>query len=137
MAVQIGNALYIVKLEKGTVRRLAKGGHPSWSPDGTCIAYLGEVAGKVGVFEVNIKTGGSRPYSWMPETAVGLTWSPTGEHVAVYSFCEDEPEPKQCLSIARPDGRDERILVKWRRIYGLTLTWGPEGPYIYLVGRDR
>jgi len=46
VAVQDGTDLVVVDLENGSVRRLAKGGHPSWSPDGTCIAYLGEAAGK-------------------------------------------------------------------------------------------
>ena len=133
---QNGRDLVVVDLQEGTVRRLAKGGHPGWSPDGTGVAFLGKVGDRIGLFYVDIETGDIQPYSWARRGALRLVESPTSQLLAVLSFCGDRGEGGQCLSIVRPDGTDRRVLATWRAIYP-TMKWGPGGRHIYLVGFPR
>ena len=80
--------LYVMPVDHGTPARLTAGtGHaiyPSWSPDGTTIAYACGVTDSFAIFTVPLLGEGHRKLIGTGSDIAGLDWSPDGT-VIVYS----------------------------------------------------
>ncbi len=114
--------VFVVDVDSGDVRQLtsAEGDHaaPTWSPDGTRIAYVSDavegrdVSWQSGVFVVPSK--GGEPQRWAPDVSCfsqnplsgAVAWSPGGERLAIVGT--DDPvlgDPRQSfLFVAERDG---------------------------------
>lgn len=80
-----GGDLWSVPREGGTARRLTAGPgvetSPSFSPDGTRIAFTGEYDGNVDVFVMPAEGGEPRRLTWHPAPDAVMGWTPDGKRV--------------------------------------------------------
>ncbi len=77
--------LWTVPRSGGEARRLTAGPgvetNPSFSPDGSQIAFTGEYDGNVDVFVVPAAGGVPQRLTWHPASDVALAWTPDGKRV--------------------------------------------------------
>lgn len=113
----------------GTDLKLLGAGHdPCFSPDGTKIAYTGEVTGGVSVFVMNADGSAKRRIvkDANPWGAVFPAWSPDGKQI-VYSFKAGEALE---LFIVEGDGKGSpRQLTHLGKIC-TPAAWSPDGKWI-------
>ena len=96
-----------VRPDGSDLRLLGEGHDPGLSPEGTTIAYTGEVPGGVCVFVMDFKGGNKRqvvPGARQPG-AVFSNWSPDGRHI-VYSWPVGEALE---LFVVNADGDDDVV----------------------------
>lgn len=75
--------LWIMNANGSKNRFLIKGGSPSWSPDGTRIAYTAQGDPKGTQIFVKYKgTEGSTQITRLEKSPSNITWSPDGQHIA-------------------------------------------------------
>jgi WD40-like Beta Propeller Repeat len=83
---------------------------PTWSPDGTHIAFAGSTNDPFGLYVLNVATGEDRIIPGTDEKlSVGHpTWSPDGELLAFEGSTDVDTEPHQSWDIysIRPDGSE-------------------------------
>lgn len=66
---------------------------PHWSPDGTKLLYTSYYrTGFPDIFEINLKTGGRRPFAAYQGTNTGGTYDPSGKRVAMILSSSGTPE---------------------------------------------
>ena len=100
------------------VRLLGKGGAPTWSPDGTRLAF--QVPGSGGSIYVMNADGSGRtllvaPGFRSPDDALRTpVWSPDGQSVAFVAVNWNEPTQ---IFLATLDGAAPRVLVGGSNIY--------------------
>jgi len=97
---------------------------PSWSPDGTSIAYLSEgcITGKWDIFTVQPDGSSATPLTSTPEDIKeGPVWSPTGSAIAFSDFVK--------LMLVDAESGEFRTLAVSGRAEG-------QGPTIHLHGSD-
>jgi Tol biopolymer transport system component len=93
---------------------------PTWSPDGSRVAWTERRAGRDTLLVVTDSTGGS-PVEWpIPLLAVYMAWSPDGENIAVIGNAEDGT---LLLAVAGLDG-EITLLDEGAPIY---FEWSPDG----------
>jgi Tol biopolymer transport system component len=98
--------------------------HPTWSPDGTKIAFLSQRAsGEFAIFVMNADGGGRTEIT--PITVSNfrrkiMTWSPDGRHLAI--------NHTNGLDIIDADGDNRRFLT-----FGFAPAWSPDGSKILFV----
>lgn len=104
------SAIWIMSADGTRNRFLVDGSSPSWSPDGTRIAYLaaGEPSGRQIFVRWMDAEGAVTQVTRVTESPSNLRWSPDGEHIA---FTMDVPD-RQSWNIALP-GRPEG--AQWTR----------------------
>jgi dipeptidyl aminopeptidase/acylaminoacyl peptidase len=135
------DALYVVDAEGGQPVRIAKGEEPTFSPDGTQIAYLGlprtrccVPAGREHVWVANADgTDAHEILANEPALAkgvFGLTWSPAGDRIAM----ENGLEGHVAIYTFAPDGSDFTKVITG----GVNPHWSPDGSQIAyaMLGRD-
>jgi tricorn protease len=85
VAFVYGGDLWVVSREGGEARRLTAGAgvetDPSFSPDGTQIAFTGEYDGNVDVYVVPAEGGVPRRLTYHPAADVAVGWTPDGTRV--------------------------------------------------------
>jgi Tol biopolymer transport system component len=125
--------LYVVDADGGQSVRIADGEEPTFSPDGTQIAYLSlprdgccVEGGREHVWVANADgTGAHEILADEPALArgvFGLTWSPTGDRIAM----ENTIEGHVAIYTFAPDGSDFREVITG----GANPHWSPNGSLI-------
>lgn len=131
-----GGGLYVVDAEGGQPVRIAdEGESPTFSPDGTQIAYLSE-SGQAGLEHVWVANAdGTDAHEILTDEALAmgmgkLTWSPTGDRIAM----EDQQEGHLAIYTFTPEGSDFTKVITG----GFNHSWSPNGSQIAygMPGRD-
>jgi Tol biopolymer transport system component len=135
IAVQIGyqstRAIYVMRADGGARHLLVRirgglGERPSWSPDGTRIAYSG-CDGLGGICVVNADGTGQHS---LTRRGYSPAWSPDGTKIA-YSGCAAAPPVITGLCVMNADGTGRHLLAP----VGGAPVWSPDGTTIaYLSG---
>lgn len=85
VAFVYGGDLWVVPREGGEARRLTAGAgietDPSFSPDGTQLAFTGEYDGNVDVYVVPASGGVPRRLTYHPAADVAVGWTPDGTRI--------------------------------------------------------
>src|SRR5579872_5212304 len=95
---------------RNLTQTLAQDGEPSWSPDGTRIAFVSARDGNVQVFVMNADGGNVRRVSHDSWSDMASVWSPDGSRIA---FMCTTPTPRLVTEICAvgADGNGERRLT--------------------------
>jgi Tol biopolymer transport system component len=113
-----GSRVEIVDLGTGSVEASFSGGAPSWSPDGSMLAYLADRS--LYVKQADRKTSRlvvKRPPGRAP-FARPVSWSPDGKYLAVNAIAGPMDELLECLVIDVSSGSA-------RSLGTMTYSWGP------------
>jgi Tol biopolymer transport system component len=97
---------------------------PSWSPDGSQIAFVSDREGEPDIWVMG--SDGSNPANVTQHEAKDHSpaWSPDGEWIAFASVRESLYWE---LYLMRPDGSDVQRLTWWEDASDLSPTWSPDG----------
>ncbi|MDE2874815.1 MAG: S9 family peptidase [Gemmatimonadota bacterium] len=93
--------LWIVGADGSDHRRLAAGGSPRWSPDGTRLAYT--TGGQIHLRWMD--TGETATLTQLTESPSGLRWSPDGRHIAFNMLVPYSP-PSLAAPPKAPEGAE-------------------------------
>jgi dipeptidyl aminopeptidase/acylaminoacyl peptidase len=123
-----GGELYVVDAEGGQPVRIAgEGESPTFSPDGTQIAYLSE-SGQAGIEHVWVANAdGTDAHEILTDEALAkgmsdLTWSPAGDRIAM----DNQQEGYVAIYTFAPDGSDFTKVITG----GFKPYWSPDGSQI-------
>ena len=110
-----------VRLVEGQAGFLAA---PSWSPDGSQIAFVSDVEGEPDIWVMG--SDGSSLVNLTEHEAKDHSpaWSPDGEWIA---FASVRDSLYWELYLMRPDGSDVQRLTWWEDASDLSPTWSPDG----------
>ena len=97
---------------------------PSWSPDGSKLAFVSDVDGNPDIWVVDID--GSNVTNLTQEKAKDHSpaWSPDGAWIAFASLRDSRYWE---LYVMRPDGSDVQRLTWWEDASDLSPAWSPDG----------
>jgi eukaryotic-like serine/threonine-protein kinase len=136
-----GGGIYLMDPNGGSVQRLsAEGFNPSWSPDGTEIAYSSAqviadpssrpVRGTLSAIKV---ATGERRVVYDLGDAVQPRWSPDGERIAFWAFAPQGGQ-RDLWTIPAAGGKPVAVIqdaaTDWNPV------WSPDGRYLYFAS-DR
>ena len=87
IAIQVDLDIAVIGISSGTMRRLTRapdnGMNPTWSPDGSRIAFVTSRNGRVEIFSMNSDGSDQKVMAAMPGgSAIDPRWSPTGDRIA-------------------------------------------------------
>jgi Tol biopolymer transport system component len=115
---------------------------PSWSPDGTHIAFSGRVGDQWFVYTMALDGSELRRVTDSPSQKPNHpAWSPTGSEIAfrvVFGFAET---PSCEVRAVRPDGSNPRLIadgceVGGSKVWGGGPEWSPDGTMIAFYDGD-
>lgn len=108
---------------------------PSFSPDGSRIAFLSNLSGLPQVWVVSSKGGYPQQVTASDDPVTGMAWSPTGEWIAI------QLAPGGGLNsqvwIVRPDGTGLKMLTEGGKVNNWLGGWTPDGSAIALASSRR
>jgi Tol biopolymer transport system component len=120
--------VYVMDLPSGELHRLttspAVDMSPTWSPDGTQIAFRSDRRGDDEVFVMNADGAGQKDLTGNPDSDYSPAWSPDGRTIAFATSREDPTGNDVWLMDA--DGRNPRPLVEQTGIDEYP-SWSPDG----------
>ncbi|HET7456866.1 MAG TPA: PDZ domain-containing protein [Gemmatimonadaceae bacterium] len=100
--------LWTVPREGGDARRLTTGAgnetHPSFSPDGSLVAFTGEYEGNADVYVVPVEGGVPRRLTYHPAPDEVVGWAPDGKRVLFRSFRSSFSRFPQLYTVSRDGG---------------------------------
>ncbi len=96
---------------------------PTWSPDGSRIAFAGSPGGPFGIYVLDIATGDATLVPGTDEISVGNpTWSPDGSRIAFEARDGTKPEQWDIYSV-RLDGSELTNLTRTPNYWETMPTW--------------
>lgn len=104
---------------------------PTWSPDGSTLAYVSFETGKPVVFTQNLRTGMRRPVANFKGSNSAPAWSPDGRSLAVVLTIGGG---SQIYSVPRDGGAPTRLTSSGS--ISTEPVWSPDGGTLYFVS-DR
>ena len=114
-----GSGLKVVTDGSGNV------GFPSWSPDGSQIAYRAAGKDRQGLFVITLATGTIRALTADSSHDNFPAWSPKGDRIAFTRFTDSDYE----LYTIKPNGSDVRRLTN-KRGNDAHCAWSPDGEWL-------
>jgi TolB protein len=133
--------LWVVPAAGGSPRRLIPGSratdqsHPSWSPDGSEVAYMQTVGSAVtwDLFVLDVRTGAARRLTSDPHNEFDPAWSPDGKDVV---FASDAASRWgfRSLNVIGATGSGLRRLTGGSADDSMP-SWSPDGKQIVFVRR--
>jgi dipeptidyl aminopeptidase/acylaminoacyl peptidase len=115
--------------------RVGSASSPSFSPDGSQIAFLSNMSGVPQVWVVPAKGGYPQMVTSGDDPVEALAWSPTGEWIAV-SIAPGGGLNSQ-VWVVRPDGTGLRMITEGGSVNNWLGGWTPDGKSIALASSRR
>jgi Tol biopolymer transport system component len=120
--------------------------YPSFSPDGTRIAFTGHVGGDYEIFVADLASGTVDQLTDSPGNDSWPAWSPDGAAIAFTSErddCRFQPTDQECwrtgdedeyrnVWLVDPDGSDQRRVTTET---GQFVAWSPDSRHLLVSGR--
>ena len=128
--------IFTLPIEHGPTRNLTRssGAHdrePSWSPDGSTIAYVSDADGEEEIYLVD--QAGRGEHRQLTDGSqgryYGMTWSPDSSSIAV----QDQAGRLYVLDV---ESGDKTEVADDGQPFGLGYAWSPDGSYIALALSD-
>jgi TolB protein len=145
-----GMSGYLVSPDGSDLRRIQADvwiEYPSFSPDGTRIAFMGHGGGDYDIYVAELETGAATQLTRAPGSDGWPAWSPDGSTIAFTSErddCLNAPRSAPCWSVpggetgahhdiwlVDADGSNERRVTPE---FGQFMTWSPDGRYLLVSG---
>lgn len=127
-----GGYLWSVPREGGAARQLTTGGHegsPSFSPDGSSIAFSANYDGNRDVFVIPATGGTPKRLTWHPGQDGALGWTPDGRRILFVSDRDAYADITRFYTVPVEGGVAE-ALPMWRAFVG---GYSPDGEKIAYV----
>jgi Tol biopolymer transport system component len=97
---------------------------PSWSPDGSTLAYVSEADGNPDIWVVDLDGSNAINLTQEESKDHSPAWSPDGAWIAFASLRDSRYWE---LYAMRPDGSDVQRLTWWEDASDLSPSWSPDG----------
>jgi dipeptidyl aminopeptidase/acylaminoacyl peptidase len=98
----LGSEIHIVPAEGGANRRLIEGGSPSWSPDGSTIAYFSSAAGSRQIWTIPAVGGEPRQATQHEGYIDRFRWRPDSKRIALLFRRAHEADLRFLTKAAHP-----------------------------------
>ena len=136
--------LHIATLGEQDEERLAIGGPPTWSPDGTEIAFVtGWETKKMQISIFNLRTGKQKvlfPPKAIPSWIPGVKWSPKGDKIA-FSWLNRVPLKdfieRETIYTVKRDGTDITQIIDAAGPKATSVAWSPSGDALLYKQADE
>lgn len=103
-------------------------GPPAWSPDGSTIAFAGDLDGDEGLFQVSPQGGPSSPIATGFAVLGAPAWSPAGDQLAMIVADEPTAAAARSLTVIEADsGQVQRTIDLPGMQLGASVAWSPLG----------
>jgi TolB protein len=123
--------LYLMNADGGDQRRLTRNltddFDPTWSPDGTRLAFARSVPGGWDLFVMNADGSGQRPLVVTPAAEVGPAWSPDGGRIAFARFTRGEANEAHGTLVVLDVATGAETIVAAGPGYATDPEWSPDG----------
>ena len=120
--------------------------YPSFSPDGTRLAFMGHAGSDYDIYVVELETGRTTQLTDAPGSDGWPVWSPDGASIAFASERDDcarteagedcwrtgEPGEHHDIWLMDPDGTDQRRVTPE---FGHFVAWSPDSRYLLVSGQ--
>lgn len=125
--------IYMIDVNGGNLTQLTNNPaheyYPSWSPDGTELAFQTLDGPDMDLAIVNVKSGSVRKLTDNDCHDWGPSWSPVGDWIVFYSNCDSDDEARDIYKI-RPDGSGLTQLTFTSGLNNWFPSWSPDGKRI-------